>query len=67
MIQVAGFRTIMMALTLVLAQFQAQVAQIDLSPLDSADSDVITFKLSGIWSNGCVPQSPVVSVSPGTV
>ena len=53
--------------TLLFAQFQIQVAQIDLSPPDAADNDVITFRLAGIWSNGCIPQSPVVSVSPGTV
>src|SRR5437867_10902390 len=52
---------------LLFAQFQSQVAQIDLSPPDAADNDVITFRLTGTWSNGCVPQSPVVSVSPGTV
>ena len=52
---------------LLFAQFQIQVAQIDLSPPDAADNDVITFRLAGIWSNGCIPQSPVVSVSPGTV
>src|SRR5438093_10109720 len=46
---------------------QQRVAQIDLSPPDAADNDVVTFKLSGIWPDGCVPQSPVVSVSPGTV
>src|SRR5436309_2490035 len=46
---------------------QLQTAQIDLSPADPADNDVITFKLSGTWSNGCIPQSPVVSVSAGTV
>src|SRR5438034_8616392 len=53
--------------TLLFAQFQIQVAQIDLSPPDAADNDVITFRLAGIWSNGCIPQSPVVSVSCGTV
>src|SRR5438093_12458884 len=53
--------------TLLFAQFQIQVVEIDLSPPDAADNDVITFRLTGIWSNGCVPQSPVVSVSPGTV
>jgi hypothetical protein len=42
---------------------QLQVAQIDLSPPDAADNDVVTFKLSGTWPDGCVPQSPVVSVS----
>src|SRR5436309_14400523 len=52
---------------LLVAQLQIQVVQIDLSPPDAADNDVITFRLTGIWSNGCVPQSPVVSVSPGTV
>src|SRR5213594_1188711 len=52
---------------LLFAQFQIQVAQIDLSPPDAADNDVITFRLAGIWSSGCIPQSPVVSVSPGTV
>src|SRR5437879_9460613 len=52
---------------LLFAQFQIQVVQIDLSPPDAADNDVITFRLTGTWSNGCVPQSPVVSVSPGTV
>jgi hypothetical protein len=46
---------------------QQRVAQIDLSPLDAADTDVVTFKLSGIWPDGCVPQSPVVSVSPGAI
>src|SRR5438093_2483349 len=53
--------------TLLFAQFQIQVVQIDLSPPDAADSVVITFKLSGTWHDGCIPQSPVVSVSPGTV
>jgi len=67
MIKVAGSGTIKMVLTLLFAQLQAQVALIDLSPPDAADNDVITFNLSGTWSNGCVPQSPVVSVSPGTV
>src|SRR2546426_1442859 len=68
MIKVAGSLTVtIMTLTLVFAQLQAQVALIDLSPPDAADNDVITFKLSGTWSNGCVPQSPVVSISPGIV
>jgi hypothetical protein len=47
------------------AQFQA--SQIDLSPPDAADSDTVTFKMSGTWPNGCVPQLPVVSVSAGSV
>src|SRR5262245_26300045 len=47
------------------AQFQA--SQIDLSPPDAADSDVVNFRMSGNWPNGCVPQSPVVSVSAGSV
>jgi len=46
---------------------QLQVAQIDLSPPDAADNDVVTARLSGTWPNSCVPQSPIVSVSPGTV
>src|SRR5205809_1139361 len=53
--------------TLLFAQFQTQVMQIDLSPPDAADNDVITFRLSGTWQDSCAPQSPVVSVSPGTV
>jgi hypothetical protein len=53
------------AVTLLFSQLQ--VAQIDLSPPDAADSDTITFKLNGTWPNGCVPQSPVVSVSAGSV
>ena len=53
--------------TLLFAQFQTQVVQIDLSPPDAADNDVITFRLSGTWQDSCAPQSPVVSVSPGTV
>src|SRR5207249_11676115 len=52
---------------LLFAQFQIQVAQIDLRPPDAADNDVITFRLAGIWSNCCIPQSPVVSVSRGIV
>ena len=78
MIKVTSFRTMralgcgvtlllvsQAAVTLLFGQLQT--AQIDLSPLDAADSDVVTFKLSGTWSNGCVPQSPVVFVSSGTV
>src|SRR5206468_12246838 len=52
--------------TLLFAQFPIHVAQIDLSPPDAADNDVITFRLTGIWSNGCLPQSPLVSVASGT-
>ena len=46
---------------------QSQMEEIDLRPLDASDADVVTFKIGGIWSNGCVPQSPVISISPGTV
>src|SRR5256885_10242593 len=53
--------------TVTLLFAQLQVAQIDLSPPDAADNDVITFRLTGTWSNGCIPQSPVGSVLPGTV
>src|SRR2546427_6065219 len=38
---------------LLFAQFQIQVVQIDLSPPDAADNDVLTFRLTGIWWNGC--------------
>src|SRR5262245_20834379 len=46
---------------------QSQVAQIELSPPDAIDTDVVSFKLSGTWPNGCVPQSPMVSISTGSV
>src|SRR5262249_26828157 len=52
---------------LLFAQIQIQVVQIDLSPPDAADNDVISFRLSRVWSNCCIPQSAVVSVSAGTV
>src|SRR5205809_7439838 len=53
--------------TLLFAQFQTQVVQIDLSPPDAADNDVITFRLSATGQDSCAPQSPMVSVAPGTV
>jgi hypothetical protein len=46
---------------------QQQVQQFDLRPLDASDADVVTFKIGGVWPDGCVPQSPVISISPGTV
>ena len=46
---------------------QEQNALIELSPTYPTDRDVVTFKLSGTWPNGCVPRSPVVSISPGLV
>jgi hypothetical protein len=75
---VTGFRTVralgcrsvtllVCAAAVTLLFGQSQVAQIDLSPADAADSDIVSFKLSGTWPNGCVPHSPVVSVSPGAV
>src|SRR5881392_4037372 len=44
--------------TLLFAQFQIQVAQIDLSPPDAADNDVITFRLTGIWSTAVFRSRP---------
>jgi hypothetical protein len=41
--------------------------QIVLSPANPTSNDSITFVLSGVWHNGCVPQSPRVSVSAAAV
>lgn len=41
--------------------------RIELSPQYPSASDCITFKLSGIWRNGCVPQSPKVSISSAVI
>jgi hypothetical protein len=41
--------------------------RIEISPLNPVSNDNIVYRLSGIWPNGCVPQSPKVSVSIGEV
>lgn len=75
MTKVAGLRMVRILLCAVAITFamvthlyaQLQAALIDLSPPDAADSDVVSFRLSGTWRNTCVPLSPVVSISSGTV
>jgi hypothetical protein len=42
-------------------------SQVELSPANPTSNDVITYKLTGTWQNGCVPQSPSVSISTGVV
>jgi hypothetical protein len=42
---------------------QDLTAQIDLAPAAPTVNDATTYKLSGTWRDGCVPQSPKVSVS----
>lgn len=41
--------------------------QIELNPPAPSTADNITFKLSGVWRDGCVPQSPVVSITSGLI
>jgi hypothetical protein len=66
------FRVLMMTVLLAstatsILYGQPQLEQMDLRPLDASGADVVTFKIGGIWPDGCVPQSPVISISPGTV
>lgn len=42
---------------------QSAYTQIQLSPPNPMTSDSIGVRLSGVWANGCVPQSPSVSIS----
>jgi hypothetical protein len=42
---------------------QGAYAQVQLCPSNPMSSDNIIVRLSGVWSNGCVPQSPIVSIS----
>ena len=42
-------------------------AQIDLTPPSPTTADSIGFKLSGTWRDGCVPQSPAVSITSGLI
>ncbi len=46
---------------------QDQSTQIELSPPNPTPNDDIIYRVFGIWSNGCVPQSPRVLISPGTI
>jgi hypothetical protein len=46
---------------------QESAIQVELNPSAPTADDVLTFKLSGIWRDGCVPQSPVVSIISGLV
>lgn len=46
---------------------QSQNPQIELSPLNPTSNDIIVYRLSGIWPNGCVPQSPKASIGTGVV
>ena len=45
------------------APAQGPITQIDLNPASPGINDTVTFKLSGVWRDGCVPESPTVSVS----
>jgi len=42
---------------------QALNAQLEISPQNPTSNDLVTFRLNGTWLNGCVPQSPKVSIS----
>jgi hypothetical protein len=42
---------------------QVSGAQIEIVPSNPTSNDSVTVRISGTWSNGCVPQSPNVSVS----
>ena len=46
---------------------QDRSALIELNPPNATPNDTITYKLSGAWPNGCVPQSPQVSISPASI
>jgi len=46
---------------------QEPAAQIELVPGAPNANDMISFNISGMWRDGCVPQSPVFFISGNTV
>ncbi len=46
---------------------QNRNATIELKPANPTNKDNVAFTLSGVWPNGCVPQSPKVSVGSGEI
>ena len=46
---------------------QDKSAKIELKPANPTNKDDIAFTLSGVWTNGCVPQSPKVSIASGAI
>jgi hypothetical protein len=46
---------------------QDRSARIELKPVNPTNKDNIAFTLSGVWSNGCIPQSPKVSIASGAI
>src|SRR5437867_929340 len=64
----AGLVLLLSALLMAAPLFaQGQSTDIELSPPNPTPNDSITYRISGVWSNGCVPQSPQVSISPATI
>jgi hypothetical protein len=46
---------------------QDRTATIDLKPVNPTTKESIAFTISGVWSNGCVPSMPKVSIASGTI
>ena len=46
---------------------QSRTAAIELKPANPTEKDSISFTLSGVWSNGCAPTSPKVSIASGAI
>lgn len=42
---------------------QGTGTQIELTPSNPTAADNISYKISGVWANGCIPQNPQVSLS----
>ena len=46
---------------------QDRTAAIELKPVNPTNKENIAFTISGVWSNGCVPSMPKVSIASGTI
>ena len=46
---------------------QDRTGTIELQPVNPTNKDNVAFTISGVWSNGCVPSLPKVTIASGTI
>src|SRR5215475_12803239 len=46
---------------------QGRTATIELKPVNPTDKDNVAFTISGVWSDGCVPTLPKVTIVSGSI
>jgi hypothetical protein len=66
--KVKSWAVLLLTWPIMASGLHAQTAtRIEFSPAAPTSDDAITFDLSGTWRDGCVPQSPAVSVQGNSI